>query len=208
MPEVWLMITPGQASRIACWVSLLTLPSQDGRCPLSGACWRRWMCMMLAPGLNAALASRAICSGVTGTLCCFGSVSTPFSAQVMTALSLMMLVSRCDAGMMVVSRVFLLRAQAARAAQQDAEGIAGFAVHQTGAAIARIKPCSESSYAASGRIFLLSKSVAETGMPYKDLLLSLANYPDTTPQASVDLAADFAAAAGAKLSATACEIKI
>jgi hypothetical protein len=29
---------------------------------------------------------------VTGTLCCFGSVSTPFSAQVMTALSLMMLV--------------------------------------------------------------------------------------------------------------------
>ena len=45
--------------------------------------------MMLAPALNAALASRAICSGVTGTLCCFGSVSTPFSAQVMTALSLM-----------------------------------------------------------------------------------------------------------------------
>src|SRR5438128_4487392 len=47
------------------------------------------MCMMLAPALKAALASRAICSGVTGTLCCFGSVSTPFSAQVMTALSLM-----------------------------------------------------------------------------------------------------------------------
>src|ERR1700730_144909 len=47
------------------------------------------MCMMLAPALNAAWASRAICSGVTGTLCCFGSVSTPFSAQVMTALSLM-----------------------------------------------------------------------------------------------------------------------
>src|SRR5262249_27615591 len=47
------------------------------------------MCMMLAPALKAALASRAISSGVTGTLCCFGSVSTPFSAQVMTALSLM-----------------------------------------------------------------------------------------------------------------------
>src|SRR3978361_1965435 len=43
--------------------------------------------MTLAPALNAALASRAICSGVTGTLCCFGSVSTPFSEQVMTALS-------------------------------------------------------------------------------------------------------------------------
>src|SRR5882762_9596543 len=43
----------------------------------------------LAPASNAALASRAICSGVTGTWCCFGSVSTPFSAQVMTALSLM-----------------------------------------------------------------------------------------------------------------------
>src|SRR5882757_6192574 len=43
--------------------------------------------MTLAPALKAALASRAICSGVTGTLCCFGSVSTPFSEQVMTALS-------------------------------------------------------------------------------------------------------------------------
>src|SRR6476620_5263773 len=83
------MITPGQASRIACWISLLTLTSQDGRCRLSGACWRRWMCMTDAPASKAALASRAICSGVTGTLCCFGSVSTPFSAQVMTALSLM-----------------------------------------------------------------------------------------------------------------------
>ncbi|MGY3463811.1 hypothetical protein ACVW0I_000682 [Bradyrhizobium sp. LM6.11] len=83
------MMTPGQASRMACWISLLTLTSQDGRCPLSGACWRRWMCMIDAPASNAALASRAICSGVTGTLCCLGSVSTPFSAQVMTALSLM-----------------------------------------------------------------------------------------------------------------------
>src|ERR1700704_2408083 len=47
------------------------------------------MCMTPAPALKAAFASRAISSGVTGTLCCFGSVSTPFSAQVMTALSLM-----------------------------------------------------------------------------------------------------------------------
>src|SRR6185437_4595348 len=83
------MMTPGQASRIACWISLLTLTSQDGRCPLFGACWRRWICMMLAPALKADLASRAISSGVTGTWCCLGSVSTPFSAQVMTALSLM-----------------------------------------------------------------------------------------------------------------------
>src|SRR5712675_1764764 len=83
------MMTPGQASRTACWISLLTLTSHDGRWPLLGSCWRRWICMMLAPALKAALASRAICSGVTGTLCCFGSVSTPFSAQVMTALSLM-----------------------------------------------------------------------------------------------------------------------
>src|SRR5260221_7501077 len=83
------MMTPGQASRTACWISLLTLTSHDGRWPLLGSCWRKWRCMMLAPALNAALASRAICSGVTGTLCCFGSVNTPFSAQVMTALSLM-----------------------------------------------------------------------------------------------------------------------
>jgi len=45
-------------------------------------------------------------------------------------------------------------------------------------------------------------------MSYKDLLLSLANYPDNTPPAAVDVAVDFAAAIGAKLSAIACEIKI
>lgn len=45
-------------------------------------------------------------------------------------------------------------------------------------------------------------------MSYKDLLLSLANYPDSTPPAAVDVAVDFAAAMGAKLSAIACEIKI
>lgn len=44
-------------------------------------------------------------------------------------------------------------------------------------------------------------------MSYKDLLLNLANYPDATPPAAVDVAVDFAAAIGAKLSAIACEIK-
>src|ERR1700732_3654551 len=83
------MMTPGQASRIACWISRETSISHDGKWPLPGACWRRWICMTLAPALKAALASRAICPGVTGTWCCFGSVSTPFSAQVMKALSLM-----------------------------------------------------------------------------------------------------------------------
>src|SRR5882757_1242251 len=105
------MITPGQASRIACWISLLTLTSQDGRCPWFGACWRRWICITLAPASNAALASRAICSGVTGTWCCFGSVSTPFSAQVMTALSLMRCIpnARCAAVcIMAVGSVRLL----------------------------------------------------------------------------------------------------
>ena len=45
-------------------------------------------------------------------------------------------------------------------------------------------------------------------MSYKDLLLSLASYPDSTPSASVDLAVDFARAIGARVSAIACEIKI
>lgn len=45
-------------------------------------------------------------------------------------------------------------------------------------------------------------------MSYKDLLLNLASYPDSTPPAAVDLAADFAASIGAKLSAIACELKI
>ena len=45
-------------------------------------------------------------------------------------------------------------------------------------------------------------------MSYKDLLLSLASYPDTTPPAAVNLAADFASAIGARLSAIACEIKV
>ena len=42
--------------------------------------------MTEAPASNAALASPAISSGVTGTGCCLGSVSTPVSAQVMMAL--------------------------------------------------------------------------------------------------------------------------
>src|SRR5690349_23368698 len=45
-------------------------------------------------------------------------------------------------------------------------------------------------------------------MSYKDLLLSLASYPDDTPPAAVDLAIDFVASIGAKLSAVACELKI
>ncbi len=45
-------------------------------------------------------------------------------------------------------------------------------------------------------------------MSYKDLLLNLASYPDSTPAAAVDLAVDVAAGIGAKLSAIACEIKI
>lgn len=45
-------------------------------------------------------------------------------------------------------------------------------------------------------------------MSYKDLLLSLASYPDATPPAAVDLAVDFSAAIGAKLSAIACEVRI
>lgn len=45
-------------------------------------------------------------------------------------------------------------------------------------------------------------------MSYKDLLLSLANYPDSTPAASVDLAIEFAAGIGARLSALACEVRI
>jgi nucleotide-binding universal stress UspA family protein len=45
-------------------------------------------------------------------------------------------------------------------------------------------------------------------MSYKDLLLSLASYPDDTPAAAVDLAVDFAGSIGAKLSAIACELKI
>jgi hypothetical protein len=44
-------------------------------------------------------------------------------------------------------------------------------------------------------------------MSYKDLLLNLANYPDATPPAAVDVAVDFAAAIGAKLSAIGCEIR-
>ncbi|MFO1109393.1 MAG: universal stress protein [Bradyrhizobium sp.] len=45
-------------------------------------------------------------------------------------------------------------------------------------------------------------------MSYKDLLLSLASYPDSTPAAAVDVAVDFAASIGARLSAIACEIRI
>ncbi|MCA6110418.1 universal stress protein [Bradyrhizobium cenepequi] len=45
-------------------------------------------------------------------------------------------------------------------------------------------------------------------MAYKDLLLALASYPETTPPSAIDLATDFAAAIGAKISAIACEIRV
>jgi nucleotide-binding universal stress UspA family protein len=45
-------------------------------------------------------------------------------------------------------------------------------------------------------------------MSYKDLLLSLASYPDDSPPAAVNLAIEFAGSIGARLSAIACELKI
>ena len=41
-------------------------------------------------------------------------------------------------------------------------------------------------------------------MSYKDLLLSLANYPDCTPPQAVQAAVDFAGSIGARVSAIAC----
>ena len=66
-PVDWLKTTPGHASRIACAMSRATAGSHDGRWPLPGDCCRKCTCMTLAPASNAARASRAICSGVTGT---------------------------------------------------------------------------------------------------------------------------------------------
>ena len=51
-PVVRLMITPGQASRIASTMAAATSGSHDGRCPLPGSCWRRCTCMMAAPALK------------------------------------------------------------------------------------------------------------------------------------------------------------
>ena len=45
-------------------------------------------------------------------------------------------------------------------------------------------------------------------MAYKDLLLTLASYPEATPPAAIDLAVDFAAAIRARISAIACEVRI
>ncbi len=45
-------------------------------------------------------------------------------------------------------------------------------------------------------------------MAYKDLLLTLASYPDATPPAAVDLAIEFASTIGAKISALAVETRI
>jgi nucleotide-binding universal stress UspA family protein len=45
-------------------------------------------------------------------------------------------------------------------------------------------------------------------MTYKDVLLTLASYPEATTPSAIDLAVDFAAAVGAKISALACEVRI
>jgi nucleotide-binding universal stress UspA family protein len=45
-------------------------------------------------------------------------------------------------------------------------------------------------------------------MAYKDLLLTLASYPDTTPPAAIDLAVEFASVIGARISALACETRV
>jgi nucleotide-binding universal stress UspA family protein len=45
-------------------------------------------------------------------------------------------------------------------------------------------------------------------MPYRDVLLTLASNPETTTPSAIDLAVDFAAAVGAKISALACEVRI
>jgi len=59
------------------------------------ACLAQMDCITLAPALKAALASRAI-PRVTGTVMLFRVGQHPFSAQVMTALSLMECFSICS----------------------------------------------------------------------------------------------------------------
>jgi len=56
---------------------------------LVGSCWTQMDVHDLAPAIEGALASRAICSGVTGTLCCFGSVEHAVQRAGDDALSLM-----------------------------------------------------------------------------------------------------------------------
>ena len=96
-PVVWLMITPGQAERMASTASAATRGSQLGRCPIPGDWQRKCTWMMEAPASKASRADCAICSGVTGTIgCCRGSVRTPFKAQVRMALDIGGLVQSCD----------------------------------------------------------------------------------------------------------------
>ncbi len=45
-------------------------------------------------------------------------------------------------------------------------------------------------------------------MAYRDVLLTLASYPDATPPAAVETAIGFAAAIGARISALACEVHV
>jgi nucleotide-binding universal stress UspA family protein len=48
----------------------------------------------------------------------------------------------------------------------------------------------------------------EKPMSFKDVLIALTTYPESTPVSAVDDAVDLAAALGAKISAIACEVKI
>src|SRR5271157_1004269 len=87
-PVVWLIMMPGQASRIAATMAVATLGSHEGQCPRFGSCRRKWTWTTLAPSSNARFASRAISSGVTGAGYSAGLVRTPVSAQVTTAFSM------------------------------------------------------------------------------------------------------------------------
>ena len=50
-PVVRLMMTPGQAARMASTTSWATSGSQLGMWPMPGSCARMCTCMMLAPAL-------------------------------------------------------------------------------------------------------------------------------------------------------------
>jgi nucleotide-binding universal stress UspA family protein len=58
------------------------------------------------------------------------------------------------------------------------------------------------------RFEAMYSGIRRRNMRYEDLLLTLASYPKTTPASAIDLATDFAAAIGAKISAIACELRV
>src|SRR6218665_3799170 len=93
-PVVRLMMTPGQASRMAVSISAATSGSQLGKRPMPGVCWRRCTCMIEAPASKASRAAAAISAAVTGTGGRGGAVSTPVSAQVRMALSMVSVLVR------------------------------------------------------------------------------------------------------------------